>query len=273
LQTLAKPVIFGLKQKFNLLLMTMKLILSPAKSLDFKKEVPSNKKTIPVFGDEAAFINAVLKEKTAKGLGQLMSLSEALAELNWNRNQQFILPSTEARAAVFAFNGDVYSGLDAYSLSEEKMESMQNKLRILSGLYGLLRPFDEIKPYRLEMGTSLKLGKHKNLYSFWKTKITDQLNAELEDGELLVNLASKEYFSAVDAEAIQASIVTPHFKDFKNGKLKIISFFAKKARGMMARYLLEQKATTLEDLKGFSSEGYAYSEEESLDSMNPVFIR
>jgi cytoplasmic iron level regulating protein YaaA (DUF328/UPF0246 family) len=153
------------------------------------------------------------------------------------------------------------------------MESMQDKLRILSGLYGILKPLDEIRPYRLEMGTSLKLGAHKNLYSYWKTKLTAQLNAELKEGELVVNLASKEYFSALDAGSIQAEIVTPHFKDFKNGKLKIISFFAKKARGMMVRHLIDQDASSIEDIKSFTTAGYAYSEAETLDALNPVFIR
>ena len=170
----------------------MKLLISPAKSLEFEKELPLEKTTTPVFVEDASYINSILKEQSVADLSKLMHLSESLANLNWDRNQEFKSPSTKSRAAVFAFNGDVYTGLDAYSLSIEKMESMQDKLRILSGLYGILKPLDEIRPYRLEMGTSLKLGAHKNLYSYWKTKLTSQLNAELKEGELVVNLASKE---------------------------------------------------------------------------------
>jgi len=251
----------------------MKLLISPAKSLEFEKELPLEKTTIPIFGEDALYINSILKKQSVAKLSKLMDLSTALANLNWDRNQHFDSSSAPSRAAIFAFNGDVYAGLDAYSLTEEQVESMQDKLRILSGLYGLLKPLDEIRPYRLEMGTSLKLGKHNNLYSYWKTKLTAQLNAELEEGELVVNLASKEYFSAIDANAVQADIVTPHFKDFKNGKLKIISFFAKKARGMMVRHLIEQGATSLADLKSFTADGYAYSASESSDEWNPVFIR
>ena len=251
----------------------MKLLISPAKSLEFEKELPLEKTTTPIFGEDALYINSILKKQSVAKLSKLMDLSAALANLNWDRNQHFASSSTPSRAAIFAFNGDVYAGLDAYSLTVEQVESMQDKLRILSGLYGLLKPLDEISPYRLEMGTSLKLGKHNNLYSYWKTKLTAQLNAELEEGELFVNLASKEYFSAIDANAVQADIVTPHFKDFKNGKLKIISFFAKKARGMMVRHLIEQGATSLADLKSFTADGYAYSASESSDEWNPVFIR
>lgn len=253
----------------------MKLLISPAKSLEFKKELPSKITTTAVFENEASYINSVLKEKSPQHLSKLMSISEALAELNWNRNQVFKAPSdsTNSRAAIFAFNGDVYTGLDAYSLSEKQIEILQEKLRILSGLYGLLKPLDVIRPYRLEMGTSLKLDAHKNLYSFWKNKLTEQLNLELKEGELLVNLASKEYFSAIDEKAIKNAIVTPHFKDFKNGKLKIISFFAKKARGMMVRHLIEQNASTLEDIHSFTLGGYAFSSTETVDEMNPVFVR
>jgi len=204
-----------------------------------------------------------------------MSISDKLAELNWERNQAFQLPESKenTRAAIYAFNGDVYQGLDAYTLADEKIDQMQNQLRILSGLYGLLKPLDGIQPYRLEMGTSFKVGVHKNLYSFWKDKITAQLNSEMESNELFVNLASNEYFSAVDSKMLNAEIISPQFKDFKNGKLKIISFFAKKARGMMARHLIENNASTLEDVLSFSSGGYAFNESETKDPLNPVFVR
>ena len=149
----------------------MKLLISPAKSLEFEKDIPTEKTTTPFFEKEAFYINSVLKEQSAKDLGKLMHISDALASLNWDRNQKFKSPSTNSRAAVFAFNGDVYSGLDAYTLSQDKICALEDRLRILSGLYGLLKPLDAIRPYRLEMGTLFKLGSHKNLYSFWKTKI------------------------------------------------------------------------------------------------------
>ena len=251
----------------------MKLLISPAKSLEFQKQLPIDKITIPVFEKEASYINSVLKDQTKKDLSKLMNLSDALATLNWDRNQKFKSSSTKSRAAVYAFNGGVYAGLDAYSLSEDKIEILEEKLLILSGLYGLLKPFDAIRPYRLEMGTSLKLDANKNLYSFWKAKITEQLNTELEEGELLVNLASKEYFSAFDARSIHNPIITPQFKDFKNGKLKVISFFAKKARGMMVRYLVNRDASSIDNILSFTASGYAFSESETQDSINPVFVR
>lgn len=251
----------------------MKLVISPAKSLEFNKELPLEKSTAAVFHKEASYINSILKDQSTNDLGKLMHISDALASLNWERNQIFKSSTTPSRAAVFAFNGDVYTGLDAYTLTLEKIEVLQDKLRILSGLYGLLKPLDAIRPYRLEMGTSLTLDTHKNLYSFWKSKITEQLNNELEEGEILVNLASKEYFSAVDEKSIHSPILTPQFKDFKNGKLKVISFFAKKARGMMVRYLIDQDASTLEDVLGFNTAGYAFSASETQDEMSPVFIR
>ena len=251
----------------------MKLLISPAKSLDFEKDLPLEKTTTPLFEKEAFYINSVLKEQSIKDLGNLMHISDALASMNWDRNQKFKSPSTPSRAAVFAFNGDVYSGLDAYTLPQKKINTLEDKLRILSGLYGLLRPLDAIRPYRLEMGTSLILNTRKNLYSFWKSKITQQLNAELKEGELLVNLASKEYFSAIDSKSIQSPIVTPQFKDFKNGKFKIISFFAKKARGMMVRYLIDKDASSINEILGFNFDGYNFSESETQDELNPVFVR
>lgn len=251
------------------------MVISPAKSLQFDKQLPTSTQTQPHFSGEAEKINSLLKKKSPKQLSQLMSISDKLAELNWERNQAFQLPESKenTRAAIYAFNGDVYQGLDAYTLADEKIDQMQNQLRILSGLYGLLKPLDGIQPYRLEMGTSFKVGVHKNLYSFWKDKITAQLNSEMESNELFVNLASNEYFSAVDSKMLNAEIISPQFKDFKNGKLKIISFFAKKARGMMARHLIENNASTLEDVLSFSSGGYAFNESETKDPLNPVFVR
>jgi cytoplasmic iron level regulating protein YaaA (DUF328/UPF0246 family) len=158
-------------------------------------------------------------------------------------------------------------------MKPQEIQQMQERLRILSGLYGLLKPLDAIQPYRLEMGTSFKVGEAKNLYAFWKNKITNQLNDELEEGALFVNLASNEYFGAVDAKNIKVPVVSPQFKDFKNGKLKVISFYAKKARGMMVRHLIQSQASNLDDLIAFKSGGYSYSESETVDPLSPVFIR
>ncbi len=253
----------------------MKILISPAKSLDFQKPLPTEHFSEPVFSEEAARINLLLKKKSPKVLRKLMNISEQLAELNWERNQNFKVTEAEneSRAAVYTFNGDVYAGLDAHSLSMDEIDLMQKELRILSGLYGLLKPLDLIQPYRLEMGTKLVVGKHKNLYSFWKKKITAQLNNELEPKEMVVNLASKEYFEAIDTSELNAPLVSPEFKDYKNGKLKIISFFAKKARGMMARHLIETKASSLDHVLSFNSEGYRYSAEETTSESCPVFIR
>jgi len=238
----------------------MKIVLSPAKSLNFEKVVPTLSFTEPQFLKEAATIQRTLKKKKPKVLSQLMDISEKLAELNWQRNQEWDTPFTlqNSRQAVFAFDGDVYTGLDVYSLPLDKLSFLQDKLRILSGLYGLLKPLDIMQPYRLEMGTSMAIGKNKNLYEFWKKTITKTLNSELEKGELFINLASNEYFSAVDSKTLKVPIITPEFKDYKDGKLKMISFFAKKARGMMVRYIIDTNAETIEDLKGFNYEGYAY---------------
>lgn len=252
----------------------MKMVISPAKSLQFDSQLPSINFTTPNFSEEAKLINGLLKKKTSKALSELMHISDKLAQLNWERNQSFNShESNNRRPAIFTFNGDVYQGLDAYTLSSEKIDRMQNQLRILSGLYGLLRPLDLIQPYRLEMGTNFSLGTHKNLYDFWKDKTTQQLNLEMEEGELFVNLASNEYFNVIDIKKLVAKIVTPQFKDFKNGKLKIISFFAKKARGMMVRHLVDVNAKTIEDIKTFNSDGYSYSANETVDPSKPVFTR
>jgi cytoplasmic iron level regulating protein YaaA (DUF328/UPF0246 family) len=238
----------------------MKIVISPAKSLNFEKPLPISTFSEPVFLSKSETIQKTLKNKKPEELMELMSISKKLADLNWQRNQDWKIPfsTKNARAAVYAFDGDVYTGLDAYSLSEEKMEVLQQKLRILSGLYGLLKPLDLMQPYRLEMGTSMVIGTNKNLYEFWKKTITESLNDELSTDELFINLASNEYFSAVDTKTLKVPIITPEFKDYKDGKLKIISFFAKKARGLMVRYIIDTNAETVDDLKGFNYEGYAF---------------
>ena len=204
-----------------------------------------------------------------------MHISDKLAQLNWQRNQDFSVPFTtsNARPAVYAFSGDVYQGLDAYSLDENKLDTLQKSLRILSGLYGILKPLDLIQPYRLEMGTKLKVGRNSNLYEFWKKELTAHLNSELEDGELFVNLASNEYFFSIDVKSLKTPVITPIFKDWKNDKLKIISFYAKKARGSMVRYIVNTNAVTLEDIKGFNLDDYQFSQAHTLKENEPVFIR
>ncbi|MEO2128622.1 MAG: peroxide stress protein YaaA, partial [Christiangramia sp.] len=171
------------------------------------------------------------------------------------------------------FNGDVYTGLDAYSIPTDKLDKLQDTLRILSGMYGILRPLDLIQPYRLEMGTDIGIERKKNLYEVWQKKVTDFLNNELKDDELFLNLASNEYFKAIDTSKLKVPVVSPVFKDYKNGKLKIISFYAKKARGSMVRYILDKNCRTLEDVKGFDYDDYRFSEEHTEKEHEPTFIR
>jgi len=229
----------------------MKIVISPAKSLDFETALPTKKNSQPQFLAHAEKLNKILAKKKPKALSKLMSISDNLAQLNWERNQQFSVPFTpeNARPAAYAFNGDVYQGLDAYTIPEDKLDKLQDSLRILSGLYGILKPLDLIQPYRLEMGTQLKVGRKKNLYEFWRKELTTALNDELEDNELSI------------------------FKDWKNDKLKVISFFAKKARGSMVRFIIDNNAKTLEDIMTFNYDDYEYSKAHTLKANEPVFIR
>ncbi len=238
----------------------MKIVISPAKSLDFETPLPIDQFTESLFIKESKIINKVVKQKSPKELAQLMSISDKLANLNWQRNKDWKVPfdTNNARPAIYAFAGDVYQGLDSQSISLDKMAVLQDRLRILSGLYGLLKPLDLIQPYRLEMGTKIAINEHRNLYEFWKTKLSASLNKELAKDELFVNLASKEYFSAIDTKTLKVPVITPDFMDYKDGKLKIISFYAKKARGLMVRYIIDTNAETIDDIKGFDYEGYQY---------------
>lgn len=252
----------------------MKLVLSPAKSLDYESKLPTAKTTEACFLNEAERLNKLLKKKSAKSLSKLMNISDNLGQLNYERNQEWSLPFTKdnARPAIYAFNGDVYRGLDAYTIDTKKLERLQDTVRILSGLYGLLKPLDLIQPYRLEMGTKFSVGKNKNLYEFWKKQVTQALNDELEDGEIFLNLASNEYFKAIDTKALKVPVIDVDFKEFKNGDYKTIGIFAKLARGLMARYIIDTNAKTLDDIKGFNIENYGFSEE--LSSKNKlVFTR
>ena len=238
----------------------MKIVISPAKSLNFTSDVPTIKFTEATYLKEAEVVMKKLKKFSPKELSELMSISDKLAALNWQRNQDWQLPFdvSNARQAVYAFDGDVYSGLDVYSLPLDKLDVLQQKLRILSGLYGILKPLDLMQEYRLEMGTKMAVGTKSNLPNYWKDKVTNSLNNEMKEGDFLINLASKEYFNAVDVKKIKAQIITPEFKDYKDGKFKMISFFAKKARGLMVRYIIDKNVETIDDLKQFDYEGYRF---------------
>jgi cytoplasmic iron level regulating protein YaaA (DUF328/UPF0246 family) len=254
----------------------MKIVVSPAKSLNLESQLPTTRATQPAFLEDASRLNSSLSRKSKKAIGELMHISDKLAELNKQRTLDFKTPFTteNARPAVYTFDGDVYTGLDAYTLPEEKLDRLQDTLRILSGMYGILKPLDLMQAYRLEMGTKLKVGKAENLYKYWGDTLTNHLNEELADDELFINLASNEYFKAVQPKNLKVPVITPIFKDFKNGKLKVISFFAKRARGLMVRYIIDKNINTLEGLKGFDYDDYGFSLEHSdLDKNELVCIR
>lgn len=252
----------------------MKLVLSPAKSLDFERTLPTSQYSEAQFLEQSLRINKLLKKKSAKSLSKLMSISNDLGQLNYERNQSWQLPFTpeNARPAIYAFSGEVYRGFDAYSIPQEKLNNVQNTVRILSGLYGLLKPLDLIQPYRLEMGTKFPVGVNKSLYAFWNKHIAKALNEELEDGELFLNLASNEYFKAINTKALKVPVITANFKDFKNGEYKMIMTFAKQARGLMARFVIDTNAKTINDIKAFNYEGYHFSEPMSTET-ELIFIR
>ena len=253
----------------------MKILISPAKSLDFDSNIDSLKCTQPVFLNKTSEINSVLKEKSPKDLMQLQGISQKLSDLNWKRNNDYVdnHNNKNSRPAVYAFNGDVYSGIDVKTLSEDKVYDLQKSLRILSGYYGVLKPLDLIQPYRLEMGTKLAVNGSENLYKFWSENITNSILAEMSKEDLLINLASNEYFEAFDKKKFDGRIISPVFKDFKNGKLKIISFYAKKARGMMVRYIVDNSVSSYNELLGFNLGNYSYNEAETSDENFPVFTR
>ena len=251
----------------------MKILISPAKSLDFENTIEASHTSKPLFTDKALQINNILKELSTPDLGNLMSISPKLSDLNWLRNQDFQKKNTKKRQAIFAFNGDVYEGIDATSISSSNHDKLQNTLRILSGLYGILKPFDNIKPYRLEMGTKISIKGTKNLYDFWKKDVTNSILKEIIEDDIIVNLASNEYFSVIDSSLIENKIISPQFKDFKNGKLKIISFYAKKARGLMTRFLIDNDIKSSSDIENFHSSGYMFSKDETVNPLEPVFVR
>ena len=251
----------------------MKILISPAKSLDFENNVETSISSKPIFADQAHKINNTIKNLSAPDLSSLMSISPKLSELNWSRNQDFQKTDSKEKEAIFAFNGDVYDGIDANTINTSNHEKLQNSLRILSGLYGILKPFDKIKAYRLEMGTKISINGSKNLYDFWKENVTKSLVNEVNENDIIVNLASNEYFSVIDQSLISNTIVSPQFKDFKNGKLKIISFYAKKARGLMTRFLIDNDIKKLSDIESFNTSGYMFSQNETTNPLEPVFVR
>ena len=251
----------------------MKILISPAKSLNFEDKVQTSINSKPLFHNDAIKINSELKKESIESLCDLMGISSKLGELNWTRNQDFTKDSNYSKQAIFAFNGDVYDGLDINSLDNDKHQLVNNVIRILSGLYGILKPFDHIKPYRLEMGTKFSMNGNKNLYDFWKSKVTNQLKSELAEDELIVNLASNEYFSVINSKEVSNKIISPQFKDFRNGTLKIISFYAKKARGLMSRFIIDNNVKSVNEIISFDSGGYSYSKKDTTDELKPVFIR
>ena len=242
----------------------MLLVISPAKNLDYDTPATTNTYSQPDHLDHAAKLIEQLKDFAVQDIAELMKLSDKLSALNVARYQSWHpdFNTDNAKQAVLAFNGDVYTGLNAPTFSEEELNFAQQHLRILSGLYGLLRPLDLMQPYRLEMGTKLANPQGKDLYAFWGNVITDALNEQLQalNSEELVNLASTEYFKSVKPKGLNGRVITPVFKDWKNGQYKIISFFAKKARGLMCRYAIENRIQNAEDLKGFDLAGYQYDE-------------
>lgn len=253
----------------------MLTVISPAKTLDFETTSQLKDYTQPVFLKQSQQLVSALKALSANEIASLMKVSDKLAGLNMARFQQWQTPFTpdNAKQAILAFQGDVYTGLDAQTLDKKSIEFAQQHLRILSGLYGVLKPLDLMQAYRLEMGTSFETKQGKDLYAFWGDKILQEIMADpvMKEG-ILINLASNEYFKAIDAKKLNATVITPIFKDLKNGQYKLISFYAKKARGLMSRYIIDNKIDTPEKLKDFDSAGYYFSKKMSQEK-EWVFLR
>ena len=254
----------------------MLIVLSPAKTLDYSVDPKSNH-TAPQFLSQSSKLIKTLKDKEPKDIASLMGLSDKLATLNFDRYQSWKAAksvSSDAKPSMLVFKGDVYQGLSAEDFNAKQIKFAQKHLRILSGLYGILRPMDVIKPYRLEMGTKLQTSKGKNLYEFWGNSVQENVTSDLasQKSDLLINLASKEYFSVLGKMPDYINIVSPVFKDFKNGKHKIISFYAKRARGLMAKWIIENNIRDFEKLSKFNLDGYYFSKKDS-SATEPVFLR
>jgi len=253
----------------------MKILISPSKTLNFDDYNTYGKPTDCRLLSHTSELHKILTKYSINEIKNLMKVSDKIAELNFNRFKTWENPSESSvsKQAIYAFKGDVYSGLDVDTIQEDKFEYMQNNLRIISGFYGLLRPFDKILPYRLEMGTKLKNSKGKNLYEFWGDKITALLSEDiLNKDDHLVNLASNEYFKSIKVNSIESNVITPTFKEFKNGTYKTIAIYAKKARGMMSRYIIENELEDIEDIKTFNNENYTFDDSLS-NSSNFTFVR
>lgn len=252
----------------------MIVVISPAKKLDFETPPPLSEFTKPESLKKTQQLITELRKCDAKKISSLMKLSDALTQLNMKRYKEFKTPFNlkNAKQAIFAFKGDTYVGLDADTMKESEIKYAQKHLRILSGLYGLVSPLDLVQPYRLEMGTNFACGQSKNLYEFWRSDITNQLNELLAEEKFLVNCASSEYFKAIDTKALKGRVITPAFKEKKDGEYKMIGFFAKKARGMMSRYIIENQIEEPEELQKFNVDGYQYNKKLSGQD-TPVFTR
>ena len=258
----------------------MKIIISPAKSIAIQELNSSLEPTSGIFLDEAERLAKKLKAFSARKIAKMMSVNNEIAELNHYRYQNWVRPEIgtekeveEIRPAIAQFTGEVYRGLDAKSMNDEVMKRTQESLRILSGMYGLLRPMDLMFPYRLEMGTRWAVTpKMKNLYLFWGSKLAEQLNTEMEEGEDLINLASSEYFKAIDQKKLKARMITPVFKEFKNGEYKVLMTYAKNARGRMARYIIDKGINDSEQIKGFDWDRYSFDDKMSTET-EWVFVR
>lgn len=250
-------------------------LISPAKTLDYSKDGKYGNTNPRLITDSLRLVD-VLKKKSSKKLQKLMSVSQNIADLNVERFRNFSPEFTQdnSKAAVLAFKGDVYLGLEAEKFSQDEMQFAQDHLRILSGLYGLLRPLDLMQAYRLEMGTSLKTTRGKNLYQFWKSRITDLLNEDLKghENKTIINLASKEYFKSIILKKLDGQLININFKEEHNGELKFISFNAKKARGFMSKFMIQHKIDSPDELKGFDTEGYYFSSDHSTEN-DWLFIR
>ena len=249
----------------------MIILLSPAKSLDYT-ETKVKESTLPVFQDEVQEILSVLKKKSTSGLKKLMKVSDKLAKENHQRYQDFsdTYTTENSKQAILAFKGDVYLGMNAETMKKSDMNFAQKHVRILSGLYGILKPLDLMQPYRLEMGTKIPVKKTKNLYGYWDTKITEHINEEKP--KFIVNLASKEYYKSIKEDQLNCKVVNINFKEFHNGELKFLSYNAKKARGMLTRYIVDNRIKTIEGIKGFDTERYYLDTDNSTD-MSFQFVR
>ena len=254
----------------------MLIVISPAKTLDFEAPLATKKNTQPRFSGKSEELIQHLRKLSSDQVSELMHISPKLGQLNYERFQlwqpKFEFP--EARQAILAFRGDVYTGLDADTLETKDLNRAQKHLRILSGLYGVLRPLDMMRPYRLEMGTKFTFDHFENLYDYWKETVTQTIRKDLDESgsNMLVNLASNEYFKSIDTKKLKADIITPEFKDWKNGQYKMISFWAKKARGMMTRFIIQNKITKAKDLQAFDMDGYYFNPDLSKLG-RPVFTR